>query len=301
MRNDITIALPVYNRTDYIRKALDSAINQTKRCRILLIDNNSPHDDFKTIVDSYHNPDLEYIKTSETVPQEENFNNCFRYAKTPWVTILHDDDMLHYQYVENSVKILEKYGETVGGIAYPSFVSEVEWKDIYTVRELTDDIKVLNPTYFLFFQLPFPGVLVKKDKALELGGFNKALRPISDLDLWYRYSSKVKMIYVNQKMSFYRISASQASSQLIDALINNAYAYRLNKIKSGRYNNILYRLSLEHTRINNIKYYSSTYHADIYPELVNERKFKRAAKILRYKLPDKIVRLYKNRISFSEP
>ena len=48
-----TIALPVYKRTDYIRQALESAINQTVKCTFLLIDNNSPHNDFKDILDSY--------------------------------------------------------------------------------------------------------------------------------------------------------------------------------------------------------------------------------------------------------
>jgi glycosyltransferase involved in cell wall biosynthesis len=98
--NDLyTIALPVYKRTDYIRTALDSAVNQTVKCRILLIDNNSPHDEFRQIVESYHNPLMKYIKTDETVHQDENFNNCFRYCETPWLTILHDDDTLHCQYV----------------------------------------------------------------------------------------------------------------------------------------------------------------------------------------------------------
>ncbi len=97
MRDQITIALPVYKRTDYIRKALDSAINQTVPCSILLIDNNSPHNEFKTIIDSYKNVDIKYVKTDKTVPQDENFNNCFRFAETPWVTVLHDDDMLHCQ------------------------------------------------------------------------------------------------------------------------------------------------------------------------------------------------------------
>ena len=100
MEDLLTIAIPVYNRTDYIRKALDSAVNQTVKCRILLIDNHSPHDEFKKILDSYDYPYKKYYRTEETVPQDANFNNCFTQAETPWVTILHDDDMLHCQFVE---------------------------------------------------------------------------------------------------------------------------------------------------------------------------------------------------------
>ena len=108
MKAQLTIALPVYKRIDFIKSALDSAVNQTVKCSILLIDNNSPHDDFKKIIESYPDQDIKYIKTDETVPQDENFNNCFRYADTPWVTILHDDDMLHCQYVEYCEKVFQK-------------------------------------------------------------------------------------------------------------------------------------------------------------------------------------------------
>jgi glycosyltransferase involved in cell wall biosynthesis len=300
MRDQITIALPVFKRTDFIRKALDSAVNQTKECSILLIDNNSPHDEFKTITDSYKNADIKYVKTDKTVPQDENFNNCFRYAETPWVTVLHDDDMLHCQYVENSLKILERYGETVGGIAYPSFVSEEEWVEVNNKRELTGDIRIMNPEFFYFNHLAFPGVLLKKDVALEIGGFNSDFHPIADFDFWYRYTTRMKMFYVNQVMSFYRISPSQSTNYLIDAMINNIYSYRLNLIETGRYNNFLSKLCLEHTRINNIKYFKDTYDSIEIPELLREKKFRRAKKIFKFRLSNKVVSLYKKRLSFSQ-
>jgi len=69
MEDLLTIALPVYKRTDYIKSALDSAINQTIKCRILLIDNNSPHEEFKKIIDSYNNPLIDYVQTVDRVLQ----------------------------------------------------------------------------------------------------------------------------------------------------------------------------------------------------------------------------------------
>jgi len=53
---DLTIAFPVYKRTDYFRTALESSLNQTVRCRVLVVNNNSPQDDFKKIIASYNIP-----------------------------------------------------------------------------------------------------------------------------------------------------------------------------------------------------------------------------------------------------
>ena len=299
MENLLTIALPVYKRTDFIRKALDSAVNQTVKCRILLIDNNSPHDEFRTIVESYKNPLMKYVKTSETVPQDENFNNCFRYAETPWVTILHDDDMLHCQFSELTQKILKKYDGKFGGIATDSFVAEKEWEGINVITDLNGEIKLIKEPYFYFAQLtPFPGVVLNKDIALKIGGFKAGLHPIADFDFWYRYSTTTRMLYVNQKMSFYRISPLQSTNRLIDAMINNVYQYRMNLIRAGKYNNFLTILGLEQSRLNNLDFFKTTYPNVELPEIVNKESLQKAQKWLKNRLIFKLTGRYRGWISF---
>jgi glycosyltransferase involved in cell wall biosynthesis len=293
MENLLTIALPVYKRTDFIRKALDSAVNQTVKCRILLIDNNSPHDDFRTILESYRNPLMKYVKTSETVPQDENFNNCFRYAETPWVTILHDDDMLHCQFAEMTRNLFEKYKDKVGGITALCHVSEEEWEGIHEKVTLTDDIKLVKE--------PFPGVVLDKDLALKIGGFKSELHPIADFDFWYRYCTAANMLYVNQKMSYYRISPLQSTNRLIEAMINNVYQYRMDLIKGGKYNNFITKLALEQSRIHNIEFFKKTYPSIPIPEdYRNKESLLKASKKLEHPLLSKLVLRYRRWISYGE-
>ncbi|HYW95631.1 MAG TPA: glycosyltransferase family 2 protein [Bacteroidales bacterium] len=303
MVEKLTIALPVYKRTDYIREALDSAINQTVKCSVLLIDNNSPHHDFKDILDSYNYPHAKYVRTDETVPQDENFNNCFRHAETPWVTILHDDDMLHCQFAEFTGKILDEYGERAGGIVFKNYVSDKVWQDLDKKVRLTDDIRLVKEAFFYFSQLtPFPGVVLRNETALKLGGFKSELHPIADFDFWYRYSTTERMLMVNQMMAYYRISPAQSTNHLIDAMINNIYSYRLGLIEEGRHNNFMSKLALEASRINNIHFFENTYPDIRLPEkITNEDKMQQAEKILKNNLVRKVVRRYKETISFGKP
>ncbi len=300
MKDKLTIALPVYKRTDFVKSALDSAVKQTVPCSILLIDNNSPHDDFKKIVDSYEGVDIKYIKTKETVPQDENFNNCFRYAETPWVTVLHDDDMLHFQFVEFCQNIIEKYGKDVGGVMVPSFVSEEEWPEVYTHKSMTGDIRFVNEAYFYFNTVPFPGVLVNKDVAMKIGGFNNELFPVADFDFWYRYSREMPMVYIAQQMAYYRISSSQSTNNMVTDMINNIYEYRLGLIKGGKKNNRLTRLGLEHARIENIAYFKETYdNLELPDTFVHDGDMKRARKLLSFAPIRKMVEKYKQHLAFS--
>jgi glycosyltransferase len=302
MEDLITIALPVYKRVDFIRKALDSALNQTVKCRVLLIDNNSPHNDFKDIVESYNNPLLSYVRTLQTVPQDENFNNCFRYAQTPWVTILHDDDMLHCQFVEMAQKVLLRFNFNIGGLTVKSVVDTVEWKDINNPVALTDNFDKVNKPFFFFAQLtPFVGVVLNREKALEIGGFNANLHPIADFDFWYRYSTNAKMIMVNQALAYYRISPVQSTNHLVGDMINNVYQYRLNLIKQSGYNNPLSYLALEESRINNINFFKRTYpDISIPSDLPNIKRLKRAEKLLQVGLISKTVQFYRRKISLTK-
>ena len=303
MIDQLTIALPVYKRTDFVREALESAINQSVKCTVLLIDNNSPHKDFEEILDSYAYPHAKYIRTSETVPQDENFNNCFRYAETPWVTILHDDDILHYQFAEHTGQILKKYGDKVGGITFRSHGRDVVWDGLQTPKDLTEQIRIMREPFFVFHHLtPFPGVVLKTKTALEMGGFIEKLHPVADFDFWYRYSMKEKMFLADQLMAYYRISPAQSTNHLIKAMINGLYEYRLGLLKKSRYNNALSRLALENSRLTNIAFFKKTYEKIELPEtIIDEQSMHRAEKSLKNKLIRGLVSRYEDRISFEKP
>ena len=302
MEDLLTISFPVYNRTEYFRTALESAINQSVKCRILVVDNNSPHDEFKAIIDSYHNPLIDYIKTVETVPQDENFNNCIRYTKTPWMTILHDDDYLHYQFVEMAQKILTEWGDRIGGFSVKNYVSSEEWADVNKKVEFTEDISIIKPTFFYFRQLtPFPGVVFKQDLGLSLNGFDVPLHPIADLDFWRRLCENSNILYVNQNLAYYRISPNQSTNRLIDDMINNVYRYRLDLIRKRKVkNNLLTRFGVEYVRITGIDFFLNQYpHINITVEYPNYKWMKFTRFLLKLPFFEGIINRYIKRLSYN--
>jgi len=303
MTDLLTIALPVYKRTDFVRSALDSAVKQTVPCSILLIDNNSPHYDFKTILEGYNNPLMTYHRNPETVPQDENFNNCFRFAQTPWVTILHDDDMLHCQYVETAMRILKRFGDNIGGFAVGCTVGEEEWKDIFTVKN-NDTLKlkeIAEPYYYFSHLSPFPGVMVKRDTAIKIGGFTNKLFPIADFDFWVRYNQVEKMLKVEDKLAYYRISSTQSTVQAFYDMINKIYGYRKRLIKSGKYNNPLTKLAFEYARIQNIKYFKNTYKSfDPEGNIDDPNRLRNVKKLLRLPLMKKFLWKYMRWLSYEK-
>ncbi len=304
MEDLFTIAYPVYKRTEYFRLALESALNQTVKCRILVIDNNSPHDEFKAIIDGYNSPLIEYIKTSETVFQDENFNNCIRNVKTPWMTILHDDDYLHCQFVEMTRNILSKHKDTIGGFAVKNHVGSEEWAGVSEKIKLTDKYVEVKPTYFYFKQLsPFPGVVFRTELGLALNGFNISLHPIADLDFWRRLTENSKMLYVDQELAFYRISANQSTNTLVNDMINNVYKYRLNLIHDRKVkDNFVTRLGVEYVRIKGIEFFANQYkNVNITTEYPNKSSMRFTKQLMKLPLFSRFINRYIRKLSFGPP
>ncbi|MEZ5072431.1 MAG: hypothetical protein R2751_16070 [Bacteroidales bacterium] len=114
MFDQLTIALPVYKRTDFIRQALDSAVNQiTVACKILLIDNSpTTISDHRGVTTTRTSPTS---KPRETVPQDA-FQQLFPVCRHQMGDRPARRRHAAPQYVEFCQKIFATHGEQAGGI-----------------------------------------------------------------------------------------------------------------------------------------------------------------------------------------
>lgn len=107
--NVLTIAIPTYNRENFLREALGSLDAQT--CRdftIILFDNASDYaiDDFKA---EFPQLDITIEKNESNMGNQNNFRKMIGYHySTPFVMMFHDDDTIHPEYLKNAVAALSQ-------------------------------------------------------------------------------------------------------------------------------------------------------------------------------------------------
>jgi glycosyltransferase involved in cell wall biosynthesis len=94
----LTIAIPVWERTDYFGDALASALAQTVPVQVVVVDNASSHDRFERAVAEIGNPRVRYARNPQNLGMYGNWNRCGELAATPFVMILGDDDLLHPEF-----------------------------------------------------------------------------------------------------------------------------------------------------------------------------------------------------------
>jgi glycosyltransferase involved in cell wall biosynthesis len=150
----LTIAMPVYERKEYFQEALDSAVNQTVKCKIIVVDNCSSHDYFR---DTCVNKGITYYRNETNIGMIPNFNRCFELADTEYVITLQDDDILSPVYVESFVNAWEKHPDI--DVFFTDFVrntvdGKLPHRHVFPFGYMKNGQKVIE--YAIKYKLGFP-------------------------------------------------------------------------------------------------------------------------------------------------
>ena len=294
MKDILTIAFPVYERFTYFEDAIQSVLDQTVPCKIIIVDQSKTHTLFKDYVKKLDNPLIKYYH-NDTPGMFENMNKCIELSDTPWISILHDDDQLHCQFVENAKRIIDIYGEKIGAFAVKNQLG-TESTNLNVKMELNGEIRLLTQDFFLFKNLsPFPGVVFKKEAGLKAGCFDPAYYPISDLYFWHELSKISKIINVDQILSFYRISPEQTSSLQADTVLELTFQFRDKLLISRKNASFLTNLAVEKANLDLINYFLNTY-----PEFeYSNPRFKNTSRLLKIRGVGRLLNYQREKLSYA--
>ena len=144
-------------------------------------------------------------------------------ARGRWVTILHEDDELFPWYL-NLVRPRLREGlaavctRTIQGDAPPELIEPAG----------TPAVLPYPPRYFLKSSMtPFPGVMIRRKLALDLGGFDPRWGPLADYEFWYRLAGAGPVEVVRAVGAFYRVAPGQWTDGEWARMLNLAHLLRL--------------------------------------------------------------------------
>ena len=232
----LTIAIPCYERKEYFLEALESALNQTVKCQIIVVDNCSSHDFFKTVSEE---KGVAYYRNETNIGLFPNINRCYELADTEYVKILDDDDLLLPTYVVSFLKAHNLHPEIdVFYSDYKILSSEGETthEEIFPYGYMENGIKIID--YGIKYRLGFPYMTatVKKRKAqldldsnLCVGGYDW---------VWvYSKAEQLSFFGDSQKLHKYRMHGKKASRGKDWSANLLTYSYIYEKIIAAKTSN----------------------------------------------------------------
>ena len=106
----VSICIPTYNQTKYLRKTLDSIVNQTYKDFELIISDDSSTEDVSNLLVEYKNKlPFHYVRNTPGLGSPQNWNHAISLAKGSWIKIMHHDDWFCESYsLEKMMDVAEK-------------------------------------------------------------------------------------------------------------------------------------------------------------------------------------------------
>ena len=220
----ITFAIPAYNRPRLLAEALSGIASQTRAVDYeVVICDDGGLDETRRLAAEFPGGRCTYHRNDPPLGGVGNWNRCIERARGRWVMVLHEDDALYPWYLDLVVPLLRDdlaaiCTRTVQGAGLPARPRPGG----------RPRAKAYRPGYFLKSSMtPFPGVLVRRDLALRLRGFDEKQGPLADYDFWYRLACAGPVEVVRGVAAFYRVSPGQWTERTWGRMLQLSHLLRL--------------------------------------------------------------------------
>jgi glycosyltransferase involved in cell wall biosynthesis len=115
----VTVAIPTRNRSAFLRETLQSVLDQTLSELEVFVADNASTDDTAEVVSSFDDPRVFHVPTARNIGIHANTARCLAFGTAPYLTILHDDDLMLSGHLQRKVALLEERPDA--GVVYSNY------------------------------------------------------------------------------------------------------------------------------------------------------------------------------------
>ncbi|SFT40210.1 Glycosyl transferase family 2 [Algoriphagus locisalis] len=213
----VSIIAIAYNHASFLEETLDSVVGQTyKSIELIIVDAFSNDESVVKIKDwIQRNPEVK-VKTlfqSETKKITENANDALKLADGEYYQILSCDDVLMPGKIASQIITFQNSDDRLGvvysdavkidekgvEINAPTFFQERDWQEASQLPS-----GMIFPMLLMDYFIVAPTVLVKKEYAIRVGGYNPESM-MEDLDLFLKMAQRYSIKGLFQVDVKYRV------------------------------------------------------------------------------------------------
>lgn len=203
----VSVIIPVYNGSNYIKEAIDSALAQTYDNIEIIVVNDGSIDDTEKIVKSYGDKIRYFSKENGGVASALNL--ALKEMRGEYFSWLSHDDAYLSEKIENQIRHLSLLGDK-DIILYSDYELMDEESNVIENIILDHEMLEAKPEYALFRNLVNGITLLIPKKAFgDYGFFNEELKCTQDYDMWFEMMKSYEFIHLPEVLVKYRIHEMQ--------------------------------------------------------------------------------------------
>jgi len=202
MQPQISICIPAYKRTEFLKRLLDSIKSQSYRNFEVIVTDDSPSSEVAEVCQRYAGVfHLIYHKNEKQLGTPENWNAGIRMANGQWIKLMHDDDWF------SSAESLQQFASAVEHHPECDFF----FSAYNNVNESNGDVRLStarmvrlqrvtdNPAVLLAGNVIGPPsvTMYKNDQTIL---YDPDLKWLVDIEFYIRYLKGRKLYYIDQPL-----------------------------------------------------------------------------------------------------
>lgn len=184
----ISVIIPVYNGSNYLNEAIDSALSQTyENIEIIVVNDGSDDNGVTEQIALSYGDKIKYI-SKENGGSSSALNVGIKNMTGEWFSWLSHDDLYMPEKIEKSVEKIDLYRDNQI-IICGSELMDGEGDKIFHPKKQLDGEITANQFVELFskdYNINGCAVLVPKKTIDKVGLFDESLVYVNDTDYWYR-------------------------------------------------------------------------------------------------------------------
>ncbi|MCR4316196.1 MAG: glycosyltransferase [Planctomycetes bacterium] len=204
----VSVIIPVYNRLDFVREAIDSVVRQTVDDKEIIIVDDGSDENMSEFLRSLDSKEFFVVRKSHRGIASAR-NTGVNVSKGRWIAFLDDDDT----WAPEKLEIQLGYAETkphklLFGTAFnviqdgkETVVGPWNYSEGYVFRTMIESPFILTSS-----------MIVKRNLFFVLGGYDETLQYATDYDFLLRASKLVPVGFLRRILVNYRLHGSNTKS-----------------------------------------------------------------------------------------
>lgn len=223
----VSIIMPVFNSEKYLKKAIESILNQTyENIELIIIDDNSS-DGSIDIINSFNSKKIKFFQNQKNMGVSAARNKAIDLSNGKYLALMDSDDISFIYRIEKQVNFLEKnsdYGLIGGHYERFSEVGFFKKKKIHR-QSLIQEENQVKLNFMGSIAAPttmFRASIVKENKIY----FDTNLKIAEDYDFWRRIGLFSKVTNIDEILVYYRKHSNNTMNKKELAYLHTTIAIR---------------------------------------------------------------------------
>lgn len=208
---DISVVIPLYNKSAEIARALSSVLAQTMPPREIIVVDDGSTDDSVERVEAFDSSLVRIIR-QENQGVSVARNVGIRAAESRWVALLDGDDVWCADFLASMASLIDLY-PNCGAYGSAFYIEQGDERVAADTPSEEGIVDFFTEAMRHFVLIPSATIL-RRDLVLELGGFPEGMRLGEDQYLWTKIARVADVAFTPKKLAIYSREASNRSAAI---------------------------------------------------------------------------------------